>query len=56
MAFTGAALGWAGVAIIAVVVAGLITVVASVHGVHQAAHPVPANPGGVLRPFAGPQN
>jgi Domain of unknown function (DUF1707)/Domain of unknown function (DUF4190) len=58
MAFTGSALGWAGVAMIAVVVAGLITVAATMHGVHQAVqgHPVPGNPGGPFRPFAGPQN
>jgi hypothetical protein len=51
MALTGLTLGWAGVALIAVVIAGLITVVATVHGVHQVAHPVPADPGAPFKPF-----
>jgi len=54
MALTGLTLGWAGVALIAVVIAGLITVVATAHGIHQVAHPVPGNPGGPLKPFVGP--
>jgi len=55
MAVTGLVLGWAGVALIAIVVAGLITVVATAHGVHQAVvvHPVPGNPGGPFKPFVG---
>jgi hypothetical protein len=56
MAVTGLAFGWAGVALIAVVIAGLITVAATVHGIHQAVvvqHPVPGNPGGPLKPFMG---
>jgi len=54
MALTGLTLGWAGVALIAVVIAGLITVVATAHGIHQVAHPVPADPGGPFKPFVGP--
>lgn len=56
MAVTGLTLGWAGVALIAVVIAGLITVAATAHGIHQAVvvhHPVPGNPGGPFKPFIG---
>ena len=46
MALTGAALGWAGIALLAVAVAGLIAVSVTVHGAHQVVFPGPANPGG----------
>ena len=53
MALTGLTLGWVGVALIAAVIAGIVTVVATVHGVHQGvgAHPMPADPGGPFKPF-----
>jgi len=60
MALTGIALGWAGVAILAVFVAALVAISAAAHSMHPVvAHPipggapalpVPANPGG---PMAG---
>lgn len=55
MALTGMTLGWAGVALIVAFVAGLVTVVATAHGVHQAVdiHSLP-NPGGPIKPFRGP--
>jgi hypothetical protein len=41
LALTGVALGWAGVALLAVLIAGLVAVSVTAHGV-----PAPANPGG----------
>jgi hypothetical protein len=42
MALTGMALGWAGVALIAVAIAGLVAIAVTAHSVHQGVvHPVP---------------
>jgi Domain of unknown function (DUF4190)/DUF1707 SHOCT-like domain len=51
MALTGMALGWAGVVMMAVALAGLLAVVLAVHNVHQpVVHPMPAIPGGPMKP------
>jgi uncharacterized protein DUF1707/uncharacterized protein DUF4190 len=55
MALTGMALGWVGVTLIAVAVAGLITVLATAHGVHHPIFRSYPNPGGPLKPIQVPQ-
>jgi hypothetical protein len=51
MALTGMALGWAGVALLAVALAGLLAIAVTAHNVHQGGvyHPVPV-PVGPLKP------
>jgi hypothetical protein len=48
LALTGVALGWAGVALLAVLFAGLVAVSVTGHAVHAVVVPAPANPGGPL--------
>jgi hypothetical protein len=48
LALTGVALGWAGVALLAVLFAGLVAVSVTGHAGHAVVVPAPANPGGPL--------
>jgi hypothetical protein len=51
MALTGLALGWAGIALMAVVIAGLVAVTVVAHGGHSVVvYPDPGNPGGPMKP------